>query len=553
MTDPLHPLHVVTDEVNRTEPWQWRRVLAVLDHCTARPFARRVLEQRRGAHRVLTADAFLAAYLAHAMFKSTLMHQTLITNTVRGWTPSQRHDVGLDPHTPITYKMITDAFEHVRRACESAAYPDWDARRFAQALLDASLWTQPPTGAFALDSTDIPTWGRLRFRRPAVDSDPDAPPPENQSQHPLPDAPKGPDGRYIYTCDLDARVGWRSASQDETEFFCGYDAHVITDVAVEPASAPGHLQVPHVARSAVLAPAGTHKGDCGWRAVVALGDTPAPRELMADRAYNYTTASHFTIPLWRAGYTTIFDLHEQQRGRRPGPVAGTQWIDGTLYTTCLPEGLVDIAPMIIDPDKRNKVNAEELERLHQLRAAYAFTPHGVRQPDGRHRFRGPAVTHPKIRSPRAPRSMREDFRKPTVYCTDGKTCGCAITVTLYDTDEPNTRMPFQHGTIEWADSYHRRVGIESVFSDLKANRLHLARGGIRGFGLTRYSLMLGFALAAMNLLILRDWHAKRERLDPWGALLGEPPPPTPHRDRHPATGRRSARTNNRRTTVRPDR
>ena len=49
---------------------------------------------------------------------------------------------------------------------------EWDEWRFALALLDASLWCYPPTGAGALDSTDILTWGRVRYRTPVVDADP---------------------------------------------------------------------------------------------------------------------------------------------------------------------------------------------------------------------------------------------------------------------------------------------------------------------------------------------------------------------------------------------
>ncbi|NMN99047.1 hypothetical protein [Antrihabitans stalactiti] len=547
MTAPTQPLHAVTADVNRTESWQWHRVLAVVQQCTARRFVAGVFEHRRGAHRVLTTDAFLAAYLTHSFLVKDNLHQTQITNTIRGWTPSQRIAVGLAPDAVITYKMVTDGLARLGRACESATYPDWDAARFAQSLLDASLQGHSPTGAVALDSTDIETWGRIRYRKPLVDADPDTPARPDHSDLPhIPDAPKGHDGRYIYTRDPDARMGWRSASQGEQNHFCGYDAHVITDVPASPKSA--ERPVPHVARTLCLAPAGRHKGVCGITALDALPPLPPPQELIADRAYNFTRPTTFTIPAWQRGFTTIYDLHPNQRGRRPGPVAGTQWIDGTLYTTCLPEGLVDLAPLTRDMTTEQRA---EIERLHQLRGAYAFTPHGSRDPDGRRRYRGPAVTHPSIRSPKAPRSMREDFRKPTVYCTGDTACGCAITVTLYDTDEPNLRMPMQHGTREWEDSYYRREGIESLFGDLKGNRLDLHRGAIRGYGLTRYTLLLGFALATMNMAILRDWHAKRHRLDPWGKVLGEPSPPV-RRDRHPATGRRPSRST-RRTTQRPDR
>ncbi|WP_068166688.1 hypothetical protein [Rhodococcus phenolicus] len=108
--------------------------------------------------------------------------------------------------------------------------------------------------------------------------------------------------------------------------------------------------------------------------------------------------------------------------------------------------------------------------------------------------------------------------------TRGTDCGCGRTVTLYDSDYPDMRMPFQHGTLAWEVSYHRRIGIESVFDDVKQNRLHVHRGYFRGFGIGRYTVLVGFALAALNVLELHDWLCKRARLDPWGRFLGEPEP-----------------------------
>lgn len=93
------------------------------------------------------------------------------------------------------------------------------------------------------------------------------------------------------------------------------------------------------------------------------------------------------------------------------------------------------------------VRAKKLERRHQARQAYAFVPHG----------------------------------------------------------RPASRCGFQHGTLAWEASYHRRVGIESVFADLKKNRLGVHRGYFRGFGIRRYTLLAGFTLAALNILNLHDW------------------------------------------------
>ena len=521
--------------------WQFKRVIAVIEHCAAREFVREVFDHHRGAKRVFNADAFLAGYLLTPMLGLPL-HQTKVAEVVRGWSDWQRGVLELQTDVDVSYKSVNDALRRLMKACRSPRYPEWDERRFAQALLDASLWCFPPTGAGALDSTDLSTWARVRHRKPVVDADPDSPPPPDhplappdpnhpharRSGHHLLDAPVGADGRYIYTVDIDARMGWRSPEFEETMFFCGFDLHVVTDVV----SAPGQLPVVHVARSMNLSPAGSNKGLSGLPAVEALGDRIGkPRHLIADRAYNFVTDDKFAIPVWRLGYTTIYDLHPNQRGTHPGPDGThTIWIDGTLYSASLPEGLEEIDP--IDVDMKDEVRART-ERRHQARQAYAFVPHGARRPDGSRRYRGPAVSPARVRCPNNPISMRAPQSVATTSCPTGTACGCGRTITLDDSDYPDMRMPFQHGTLAWEASYHRRVGIESVFADLKQNRMTMHRGFFRGFGIRRYTMLAGFALAALNLLILHDAATRRGTLDCWGRFLGEPEPErTPRRRPH---------------------
>ncbi len=320
-------------------------------------------------------------------------------------------------------------------------------------------------------------------------------------------------------------MGWRSSQFEETCYFCGFDLHVITDVP----KAPGRGPVVHVVRAMNLTPAGSNKGVGGLAAVQALGESiPDPRELIADRAYNYVKNRIFPIPVWRLGYATIYDLHPNQRGIHPGPEGThTIWIDGVLYADSLPEALYDLDP--IETDMSDDERAR-LERRHQARQAYAYVPHDACHSGGTRRYRGPAVQPARVRCPNNPVSMRGSLSLPTTSCTRGEECGCGRTITLRDTDYPDLRMPVQHGTLAWEASYHRRVGIESLFADVKQNRLHVHRGYFRGFGISRYTLLLGFTLAALNLLILFDWHFKRELLDPLGRYLGEREPErTPQR------------------------
>lgn len=551
-----HTAREVDDRVNVTQPWQFGRVVELLKRCEAMKFVHQAFEQRAGAKRVLPADAFLAAALLTPMLGLD-MHMTMLLATIRGWTPEQRAVVGFDPDAQISYKMVTGAFEKLRTACDESSDPRWDAGTVAQDFLTTSVCFEPPPTAVAIDGTDICTWASMSNANPIVDAHPDAPPPPDSSAAPpdptnphakvrgrhRPPAPIGPDGRWIYSGDPDARIGWRSPKFGQTMYFLGYEAHVVTD-----APGPDGVPVPRVVRSLHLVPAGSHRGAAGLIALERIGGVPAPCEILCDRAYNYTRAETFALPLISKGHTLIVDLHTSQYGTHPGPIPGTMWIDGTLYSTCLPAGLIESLPITLCMSDEERERAQEQRRL---RKPWAFVPHGPRRPDGSRRYRGPGVAG-SVRSPLVPKSMRKGYDVPTARCDrlgPGKECGCAKTVTLHDEDYPNIRMPFQHGSAEWFASYYRREHIESLFGDLKFNRLHERRGFFRIFGLTAHRLLVGFTLTAMNLMMLREWYRQRGQVDGSGQLIGEQPPQIPARlCRAPRLRHRPAATKIRATT-----
>lgn len=55
------------------------------------------------------------------------------------------------------------------------------------------------------------------------------------------------------------------------------------------------------------------------------------------------TAEHFAEPAHQLGISIDMDLHTYQQTQHPGPKPDTLWIDGTLYSTALPERLRHIA------------------------------------------------------------------------------------------------------------------------------------------------------------------------------------------------------------------
>ncbi|MGW5149744.1 hypothetical protein [Rhodococcus koreensis] len=159
-----------------------------------------------------------------------------------------------------------------------------------------------------------------------------------------------------------------------------------------------------------------------------------------------------------------------------------------------------------------------LDRRHQARQAYAFVPHGARRP-------GVTAGPPFLRPGCAARTIPSRCAHRTA-----------------SRPPPAHRTP-RAGTLAWEASYHRRVGIESLFADLKRNRLGVHRGYFRGFGLRRYNLLAGFTLAALNILNLHDWATRREVLDSWGRFLGEP-----ESERRPRRRRRSTHSATRRAS-----
>ena len=95
-----------------------------------------------------------------------------------------------------------------------------------------------------------------------------------------------------------------------------------------------------------------------------------------------------------------------QRVVRPGPEAGTVWVDGSLYTSALPE-----THRSLEAPPAGMTAAEKARRREAFdaREPYRFVPHAKRDTTrATQRFGGPAVDgHPfKVRCPNTPASMR---------------------------------------------------------------------------------------------------------------------------------------------------
>lgn len=104
-----------------------------------------------------------------------------------------------------------------------------------------------------------------------------------------------------------------------------------------------------------------------------LGRQAPVETLLADRGYTYLQADKWALPIHRMGIEQVFDLHVTQRGTHPGPITGTLFLDGGLFTSVLPQRHHDLPAFSLGMTAAE--NAALCDRYDE-RAAYAFTTHG---------------------------------------------------------------------------------------------------------------------------------------------------------------------------------
>jgi len=126
----------------------------------------------------------------------------------------------------------------------------------------------------------------------------------------------------------------------------------------------------------------------------------------------YCRPETFALPLMARRVDLVLDLHSQQRGQLPGPVPGTVWVDGALFSTALPDTLRRLEPTRLGMTKAEKAQRrEEFDR----RLPYAFRAHGKLDPEfGTQRRKGPALAG-AVRCPNVQASLRLAWpcRRPT--------------------------------------------------------------------------------------------------------------------------------------------
>lgn len=428
-------------------------------------------------------------------------------------TTQQRARIGLS--TPLEYSHIESAASDLDRALretvDTATGEVFPPRLglsltslmtgIASDFIPASI---PARATQSIDSTDYETHYRRRSWRHHMK--PDVPAEALPEKDFVPAKTEvnekgwprtGCDGRFQHTIDPDARDGYRAGKNlSRKSVFVGWDLHTATDTPDL-----GGVARPPLFRALSLAPAGSLKSEPGLALVDALAvQGRCPEVILADRGYSYLKPEYWARPLDQRGVRQVLDLHTSQRVQHPGPIPGTIYLDGGLFTDAVPKHLRSL------PGYSLGMTGEEQAALaarYDDRAPYAFSTQG--SPDhqrGTQRYRGPALAG-KVRCPNTPRSMRLDpATRPTTQCTPGVPCACGVTVTLGPDDYIQTRQRDLYGTTAWKASYGRRSAVESGNAVLKVHHARLQRGSTRVMGTNKTGILLAFIVAAANVSLL---------------------------------------------------
>ncbi len=471
-------------------------------------------ERRTGRPRLIPLPGVLAAFVFHASGQPNAMTTSGVCRTLRGLTPTQRSALGIPGELHVRYKRLHSGWRAICRVVDvgvlvehdhgldvdpgtgevlpcpvGCPFEPVDLDQVASLLIQASL---PPEferpSAVAIDGTDVESFARAH--EPQVDAL----------------------GRKFYSFDRDARWGHRTGtSRRPTEHFFGYEAHIATY-----APTVGGSPVPQVAAGLALRPGIRDR----ITACLNIADAvPTFTEILLDRGYTTAKGTRLAGPLRDRDISLTMDLHKTQRVVRPGPAAGMLWVDGSLYSSALPERL-----RALDPPEPGMTAGEKARRREAFdaREPYRFIAHGKRNKGRRtQRFRGPAVDgHPfKVRCPNTPASMRMPHTIPTTTCIQDEPCGCGKTVTVHDSEHERDRQHHPWQSTRWALSFNRRSLVEGIIGANRFQNLNVNRGFFRMTGLIATGMLLAITLIGHNLVRLHAWHTVRGRPEPWQVHL----------------------------------
>jgi hypothetical protein len=360
----------------------------------------------------------------------------------------------------------------------------------------------------------------------------------------------GPDGRVIHTSDIDARGGYRTATQGQARrTFVGYHTHLAT--AVRDFTWQGDVTrgtlgvyVPPFIMGIETVPANTHSGHVGTRILERISpELPNLREVLADRGYTMLEPSTFIWPARAMGLDVVMDLSQTQRRRtRTIEVARRRSVSGVKETETVlinastvlhdwtSKAMRSLPAMPIDIGKRADIRAKYEARAQQWRWSVV----NRNRDTGDVRFRCPFCDG-RVRSRTVKTTKRVSATVPTVKVPAGAAKCCHGTMTVDPASLTELWQPVPYGTGAWAQSYGRRALAETANALLKSSFARLQRGYFKVMGLHKVSLLIGMLCVGVNIQLT-------ERLERFGI-----PPQRTDEEKEAIAKRRGGRQRHERT------
>ena len=357
--------------------------------CADSPAMRSLLDHaapRFGRPRKVPLRSIAILLALHAIRTGSSMIISRIVSTADDLTPSERHTIGIPKGVALNDKRIRSGVTAlIGRSAAGLQIPhdhpeadpvtgeviycgpgcphvDIGLDEILTDIVLASLPTEYlsslPT-VIAVDGTDIES--HYRSRRPG---------------------PTTPDGQKWDCIDTEVALGKRTPTdRRRNEFYLGYEAHIATIVPTGT-----DQEIPLLAVGLALRPGVRDRCPAALAIIRRIGTVT---EVLADRAYTTAKPEHWARPLRTMGITDTKDLHETQRGVRPGPVPDTIWLDCRLHSAANASDLRELdPPRPADTATTKARRREEFDR----RRKYEFVAH--KEPDpvtGAQRFKGPAL------------------------------------------------------------------------------------------------------------------------------------------------------------------
>ena len=477
------------------------RMIGVVDRTAVVPYLDAEMQGTRGPKRRLTVKALQVCNLITAYMQSKSYRRVDVVAVLYGLHPVVAQQLGLVDKKRrmkyISYNSLTDLAGKI----EKSLHEGWmhgilrcDMEWFAHRMLRASVprTIRRKARAAIIDSSPVKCWARtLHYNKQAdlakdayalhrklVLDNPHLEEPEARREALARAALKaglkvGPDGRIIRGTDIDARVGYASATlQQKAHFFVGYELTIVVAAPyIEWQGQPTNFQrgpyIPNYILAMDLTPAGTNPGPIGTRAVLkARRLAPKITEVIADRAYT-VKGKNFVQPLHKRGLNVVGDYpknkitnpHSHSLGIRHRPVT---MHCGTFLHTSTPDN------QVVPPAwRRRKGNEKALEDWYNKRfEIYAYRSSGpttTTKKRGGRNFKSPvAANHLNLPTSRPTSYKAPLLDGPNVPSHNGK-----VSALLENLDQ---WQEHPYGTTVWKKSYDRRPAVEPVFGRIKSGK-----------------------------------------------------------------------------------